>query len=279
MKKLFTLFAILFAVVAVNAQYYFDDVESYTDFTVNPTDIWTFNDVDQSETYGFSGIAFDNSGAAMSFIVFNPTTCSPVLEVTPYSGNKFFACFASTTPPNNDWLISPELNGAAGCIAFYAASYTADYGLERVKVGYSTTTNDPSAFTFLNDGDYLQVPVDWTNYQYWFPAGTRYVAINCVSNDAFILFLDDISVSAGTSIESVNSTSFSIYPNPVKDVLNVDAEGYNNIQIVNILGQVVYTNALTGNHTQVDVQSFNNGVYFVRLSGENGVRTQKFVKK
>ena len=70
----------------------------------------------------------------------------------------------------------------------------------------------------------------------------------------------------------------SIYPNPVQDVLNVSATGFDNVEIVNFLGQVVYQNQVTNNSFQINTADLTDGVYFVRLIGENTV-TKKFIKR
>jgi hypothetical protein len=189
-----------------------DNFDSYADFTINPSGTWSFVDGDASATYGFSGITFPNSGSAMAFIVFNPGTTTPALTgTTAHSGNKMLASFCATTSSNNDWLISPELSGnEAVTITFWASSYVSDYGLERLKVGYSTTTTATSAFTFVQGGNYLQVPVGWTEYSFNFPAGTKYIALNCVSDDAFILFIDDITISAMSTDPFITANPTSI---------------------------------------------------------------------
>lgn len=280
MKKLFTFLATLFAIVALNAQTITDDFESYANFTINPTGTWSFNDVDQSATYGFENYSFDNAYSAMAYIVFNPSATTPVLSDTlAHSGSKVLACFAATTPPNNDWVISPDLGGATGTLSFYAKSYTDEYGLERMKVGYSTTTSDPSAFTFIQTGNYVGVPVDWTLYNYTFPAGTRYVAINCVSNDAFIFCVDDVTLTYTVGINEPLNENVSIYPNPANNILHVTANGYNKMEIINFLGQVVMSENVSNTNFEVNVADLNSGVYFVRLQGENGTITKKFVKK
>ncbi len=281
MKKLFTFLAALFVVFALNAQTITDDFESYADFTINPAGTWSYNDVDLSTTYGYSGYSWLNAYEPMAYIVFNPSATTPVFTdlATAHGGSKMLACFSATTPPNNDWIISPDLGGAIGTLSFYAKSFTDEYGLERIKVGYSTTTNDPSAFTFLQTGNYAEVPIDWTLYNYPFPAGTKYVAINCVTNDAFILFIDDIALNYTVGINEPLNENVSIYPNPANNVLNVTANGYNKMEIINFLGQVVINENISNTNFEVNVSNLNSGVYFVRLQGENGTITKKFVKK
>lgn len=88
-----------------------------------------------------------------------------------------------------------------------------------------------------------------------------------------------ITINRGEVAISENVVSeASIYPNPATSVLNVSAAGYNQVEIINMLGQVVYSNSIS-NNAQINVSDLNDGVYFVRLSGANGTTTQKFIKK
>ena len=88
-----------------------------------------------------------------------------------------------------------------------------------------------------------------------------------------------ITINRGEVAISENVVSeVSIYPNPATSVLNVSAAGYNQVEIINMLGQVVYSNSIS-NNAQINVSNLNDGVYFVRLSGANGTTTQKFIKK
>ena len=96
---------------------------------------------------------------------------------------------------NNDFIISPALNFKSDFqISFRAKSYKDTWGLERFKVGYSTTGTRPSDFTFVQDGDYTEAPLDWTLFEYRIPKEAKYVCINCVSNNAFMFMLDDIFI-------------------------------------------------------------------------------------
>ncbi|MDD2229504.1 MAG: choice-of-anchor J domain-containing protein, partial [Candidatus Cloacimonetes bacterium] len=208
---------------------FFDDFESYADFAIDFAP-WTVVDVDLSTTYGFQGITFPNTGVAMAYMIFNPSMTTPILEHPAHSGAKMAACFASTTPPNNDWLISPQVTvGGGDEVSFWAQSYMEDYGLERFKVGVSTTGTAPANFTIISGATYVEAPIDWTNFTYSLAAYTGqqvYVGIQCVSNDAFIFFLDDFSIGAPmpmakASYPVVATSSISlprsvVTPNPVR---------------------------------------------------------------
>ena len=111
---------------------------------------------------------------------------------------------------------------------------------------------------------------------YVFEANKTYTFEPSISgqNDCITLTITD----GGSTAIAENNSNISIYPNPATTVLNVEAEGYNTVEIVNILGQVVYGANATSN-MQINVSNLNNGVYFVRLNGANGTATQKFIKK
>ena len=118
---------------------------------------------------------------------------SGVTDFAPHSGTNIFYFYYSTNIPQ--YLISPEIDAAGGgTMSFYYARYSSDYE-ESFKVGYSTTTNDPTAFTWSDevtctnkyDNGYLE-------YTYDIPAGAKYVAIACTSYDQLYLFIDDIKI-------------------------------------------------------------------------------------
>lgn len=275
MKKLFTfLFAVcIFASVSAQIN---DGAENYASFTLNPTGTWTWNDVDQAETYGFSGIAFENSGSAMAAIVFEPAATNPALTgADPHGGSKYFAFFASTTPPNNDWMISPRLL-TSGTFSFWAKSYTTQYGMERFKVLTSNTDNQTTSFTAITTGSYVTVDTAWTQFTYTIPASAKYVAIQCVSNDAFIFCVDDVQYTGTVAVEESNIAT-SVYPNPASDFVTFAAqENINKVEVYNVVGQLIYSNNETNNQVMVNVKDFSNGVYIAKLFTNSGTSTQKF---
>lgn len=74
-----------------------------------------------------------------------------------------------------------------------------------------------------------------------------------------------------------------VYPNPAEDLLTVEIGGEKSqsgyVQVVNTLGEVVYTHYQDVNpgktvHHQIDLSSFDSGMYFLRFSN----RTVKFTK-
>jgi len=210
-KLLFSLFATgaLFSTDILKAQtvIFEDSFETYTDFAIANVGNWTLTDVDLKTTYGFQGITFPNTQVAKSFQVFNSTTTTPPMtpsetsDWTANTGDKMMVAFAATSSPwNNDWLISPQIQLVAGqgaTLSFWAKSCDADYGAEKFKVLVSTTGTAVANFTAVSG--VITTPSDATWHEYTYNlnayAGQQiYVAIQCTSEDQFGFAVDDFKV-------------------------------------------------------------------------------------
>lgn len=182
---------------------FLEDFEGHNDFAINsPGSIgWTYIDADNKPTYTWQACTFPTQGQKMAYVVMNPWLTVPAVNdnpnYKPHSGQKMLVDFCAVDAQNNDYIISPRLNFDADFqISFWARSYkTGDnYNAERIRVGYSTTGTQPSDFTFVNESPYVELPDEWTLVAYDIPKEARYVTINCVSDDAFMLLIDDIFV-------------------------------------------------------------------------------------
>ncbi len=182
---------------------FLEDFEGHNDFAINsPGSIgWTYIDADNKPTYTWQACTFPTQGQKMAYVVMNPWQTVPAVNdnpnYKPHSGQKMLVDFCAVDAQNNDYIISPRLNFDADFqISFWARSYKTgeNYNAERIRVGYSTTGTQPSDFTFVNESPYVELPDEWTLVAYDIPKEARYVTINCVSDDAFMLLIDDIFV-------------------------------------------------------------------------------------
>ena len=95
----------------------------------------------------------------------------------------------NTTPPQ--YLISPKFEGTTAIsVSFWFNNKSSNY-TEKFQVGYSTTTNDVSAFTWGEEIE--KSDTQWEQYEDVFPTGTKYVAVRYNSNDMYYLYLDNFS--------------------------------------------------------------------------------------
>jgi hypothetical protein len=262
------------------------DFEAQEDWSLT-FDPWTVVDVDGSGTYGFETVEFPHNYEPMAFIAFNPATTIPPMtddvEIQPHGGVRFGACMASADPTylNDDWLISPQIAlGMNSNITLWVKSYTPQYGLERYNILVSTTDNEPESFTSISGNSYMEAPEDWTEVSFdlsEYDGQMVYVAIQCVTADAFIFMVDDISISftVGTPEQS-QDIDIAIYPNPVTDHMNiVSGVEMTQVEIFNQLGQKVYGEVIKDTNFNLNTSEFNSGVYYIRITTENGTATEK----
>ena len=69
--------------------------------------------------------------------------------------------------------------------------------------------------------------------------------------------------------------SLTVYPNPAKDMLNVNGV-MTSIEVYNTVGQCVVTKQVSGNQTQIDLSGLNNGIYFLRVYNNGEMAVRKF---
>ena len=183
-----------------------DSFETYEDFLIDFPP-WINIDVDGELTWGHSAFNFTHENEAYAFLVFNPSACDPPQEepeLLAHTGDKYVVCWAvQNTLQNDDWLITPQLGpDNYGTVSFWAKSYSAQYNIERIEVGVSTTDMDPGSFTIISPEPYVEAPIEWTKYSYnldSFDDQSIYIGIHCVSYDSWFLMLDDFMVTEGDS--------------------------------------------------------------------------------
>lgn len=308
MKKIL-LSAAMFLALQASAQtvtLFEDSFEFNDDFVIADIGEWTMVDVDLRPTYGFTGYTFTNSGVAKSFQVFNSTmtVSTATQQVTPLTptansnwtartGSKNLVCFAAvpnaTVTANNDWAITPQitLNASGNTLKFWAKSCSTDYGIERFKVGVSTTGTAPSDFTIITAGPYLTTlnNVTWVEYTYNLDNYANqpvYVGINCVSNDQFGFAVDDVSITANVmSTESFVASNFSVFPNPANDLVNINAKNgmaVQSVQLADLNGRIVKNLNVNAVQAQVSLGDLQSGVYLLKIVTDQGSGSTRIVK-
>jgi hypothetical protein len=99
--------------------------------------------------------------------------------------------------------------------------------------------------------------------------------------------IDDILYGTSFSncfvgVNNISSTTsaFTVYPNPSNTILFVEYNLINGaipIQITDVAGQEIKNVQMNSSQIQVDISSFNNGIYFVNAKTANGTLTKKIV--
>lgn len=299
MKKIL-LSALFLSSMGINAQttIFEDSFESYANFAIANVGNWTLLDLDGLPTYGIeqgeeeTSVVFANSGSPMAFMVLNSTASTPVLDAGAWAGKTGSKCMAAMgavpAPPinaNNDYLISPQVQlGLSGnTVKFWAKGITMSYP-EKFRVGVSTTGTAAANFTMITPTAGVTPTASWAEYSYNLDAyqgQNVYIAIQCVSIDAFSLLIDDFKVSATVlGTEDFARNNFAVYPNPATDVLNIS--NVNKLEITNatisdINGRIIKN--INSSIESINVADLTSGVYFLKVTTTEGSGITKFVKK
>jgi len=297
MKKI-TLLLFSFLALSLNAQtiIWDDNFETYPDWEIATIGDFTLIDNDLGTTWGSATYDFTNEGYVGTAIIWNPSAATPDASGDVWNtheglkGLYFFASGANgSTTPNDDWVITPQIdltNYASSIFTFWAQSVTADFGLERIEVAVSTTGTAPGDFTVISPGGtYEEVPTTYAQFSYDLTAydGEQiYLAIHYVSNDSFVLQMDEFLVE-GTllSLEEFELNKITHTFNQDTKVLTLESQSVlKELSVYNILGQESLKVNLNNTHSEVNLLALQPGIYIAKIIGDNNAsKTIKLVVK
>jgi hypothetical protein len=87
-----------------------------------------------------------------------------------------------------------------------------------------------------------------------------------------------VSSSTTLSNESFAPDAVSIYPNPVRDVLNIHTPAAAVLSIVDVTGKCVKSLSSEG-FSAIDLSVLSRGIYFLRITTAEGTRTEKIIRE
>lgn len=91
----------------------------------------------------------------------------------------------------------------------------------------------------------------------------------------------EVLCNPATGLEEATTSQMTLYPNPAQEKLNVSIEGeeiWNEIQVVNVFGQVVKEIKFNGAKTTIALDGLGKGFYLVRATSQSGrVLEDKFI--
>ena len=199
--------------------------EDYKAWDIDRAGEWSFIDADKRLTVGIGGITAPDFYKPAAYRVFNNAEMyGPTAEsYVAHSGHQYLAAFCSQedkpekTIVNDNWLVSPKLNGVSQEVSFWARTYNDYYGEEQFEFLTSTTDSEQASFKVLakvTDVPMNQATWAWQEYKFTVPEGTRYFAIRHISPDGFIFLLDDITYNEGGG--NIKLAGYNVYRDGVK---------------------------------------------------------------
>lgn len=188
-----------------------------------------------SQLDGGFGITTDNDGNVYGTGMFMFTLDFDGWQRTSSNGRDVY--IVSYSPSGNvRWLTS-------------AGGVNTDAGLD---LAVKANGNIALCGYYLNTCRFGDIEIDYAEY-----------------NDLFIAEFDPPFV---TSINGIDEIEVKVFPNPVKDVLQVEIEGDFSLRIYNVLGQEVYA---ANNEKTVDVSALVSGIYNAVIKTQGKAKTIK----
>lgn len=300
MKNLIVLFcALLISSLPANAQIFVDDFESYSLGDIgcqNPT-VWNtcdgicdngtnliIND-DIVRSGSQSGYIGPGSVQDLYLLLGNLTTGDYTLQFYMYitggstgyfniQGNTDLNC--ATGVFNSSNLYFNNGGAAPGVFEDQTTGETGFYPEDAwfiVSIYFDLA--DPSYQISIDESLVNANPVP-------FQADNVLGAINFFSIDANNNYwLDDMLYMKGPIIglDDFSSEDFSVYPNPVKDVLTLrSSTSVDQIEVYDVLGKLVLNKTPNSISPTVNMSDLNSGVYFLKVTIDNQSKTIKIIK-
>jgi hypothetical protein len=302
MKKNYILSALFaFIMTGMNAQFT-DDIESYANGAPVDGDWWL--EWVTGIGYGTSSDAQSVSGTQSMLV--GGDGVDPVLDL----GNKIFGEWYLTfqmyvpstkeaymniqgvTPiGSGEWAIGnwffnqggaePGLgsidNSALGLVQF---NYPEDQWFEvQVNVDINSGISLATIEIKVDGVDVLPAGTAFTDSAGTVPTGLGGINIYSISANNEVYFDDYVFSDSNVGTQDFAATGFQAYPNPVNNVLNLQAnEAISNVAIFNVLGQEVYRADINAMTSQVDMSQMASGAYFVKVNINGTEGTVKVIK-
>lgn len=114
-----------------------------------------------------------------------------------------------------------------------------------------------------------------------FPIGTTTVTYNLVYDGEILDTCSfDVTVEEYMSVNDLNNYSLSVYPNPVKDILNISYnKEISKVSVYDLSGEQVYTINLNSKNAKINLRQLPSGVYVIKAEISGETKTFKIMKK
>ncbi|MDD2634208.1 MAG: choice-of-anchor J domain-containing protein [Bacteroidales bacterium] len=175
--------------------------------------------------------------------------------------------------PNN-YLITPQIsiptNGAV--LTYYVAAQDPNYAQEHYEIMVSTTGTNATDFTSIFEETLPAGSSAWNlktvPLSSYANQNIHVAFVHNESTDVFSMKIDDVTIDGIVNIESVNSNTFSVFPNPATDLITVSNAKNTNITLLNMLGEVITTIENANTNQTIDISNLPVGNYIIKVNQE-----------
>ena len=218
-------------------------------------------------TYNLTGLTANTGYTYKAFITFNGQTV--------YGNEMTFTTLPEEVEPCDvpTNLHTTDIQNEAISITWDANANVSSWNIRYSTVGgtWNTATSNTNSYT-------ISGLTGLTDYEIQ-------VQANCGNGNLSEWSGSITAQTTNVGIENHLLNSISLYPNPANDVVNVQCTMNNvqleGIEVIDVYGKVVRTVVGANNYSpiRINVSGLANGMYFVRVTTDEGVATKTFIKK
>jgi hypothetical protein len=182
---------------------------------------------------------------------------------------------------------NPAVNKTGGYDDFFIAQYGNDScdctAIPEPKFTSINTSGNTFNFTYTGSTPYTSILWDFgdgntstqTNPAHTFSKDGKYPVTVTVTNDCGdnTYGSNQVALKVGTTAKA----DIRIYPNPAKNLVQIEGAVPVSVQLHNIHGQML--KSFAGDLTRLDVATLSMGVYLLRVEGSDGVHVHKLIKE
>lgn len=184
------------------------------------------------------------------------------------------AAFNVIVEPSNDNVVS-----------FRHQATTANTAYNLTMIDHPLLNGKPNAvFVFSHNwgsgGDSSNMLIDKVQGVYYYGSHWYIYNEDLSAMDVNSLYNIVVMTSEVAATDSTEFTNFTAYPNPVKDVLNINAEDeITKIEVYNLLGQQVKSSSPKARNFTMDLSDLNAGMYTIKFTSNDKYFSKKIIKQ
>ena len=240
---------------------------------------------DDSSNVNYSVTDFGGNGSMLAADPLNPlnTVLQSVKDSAAqvWAGTTFGNSLASAIPFSaGNTIISARVYSSAVGVVVKMKAEDQTNGALSVETDVTTTQIGWDTLTFNFTNNSANTP--GINFMTTYDRLSIFYNFGVSPTTAETYYVDNVSfgqLATGIQENRTNAT-FTVYPNPASAVITIDASLLNDVNqiiVTNSIGQVVLQKNVSALDNKIDVANFDNGVYFMILSSESGIKTSKFM--
>ena len=193
----------------------------------------------------------------------------PIMDVTPLTVSKW-ATEGATEPISTAITVSNtgESDG----------TYTSKIVYDGEVEDWITLTGDDNGIVAPEETKTFNVVMDPTDLEPNIYNARIFVGTNDVEHISFTIECTLGMYKVG--VDSYTLIQTKLFPNPATGMVTIDCNNMiNSLDIINYMGQVVYSSVVNATKTITDISQLSAGTYFVKINTEVGTQTSKLIVK